>query len=265
MSQTYRVHGIILKTQPCRESDKTLLIFTKERGKLRLLAKGARKIKSKLGGSLEPPHEVYLMVAEGRSQDVVCEVELLNPRARIKKDLLRLGYFFYISELVHQCLPEGQTARHVYELLKSAVAELENKPQDALDCTRAAFGVRLVKILGLFPQLKMCVLCQHPLSAGGSQMIEKPKGVFLSFNHGGVLCETCASPRESGISLSPKEAQMFHALAYQPSTINSQSNLSSNLLQAIDFYVQYIFEAPVRSLSFLKCVKNGNLLTDSNR
>ena len=82
------------------EADRLLWLYTRQHGKLRALAKGVRKIRSRKAGHLEPFTRVALLLARGRDFYIVTQAETVDPYLSLREDLKRLGYASYVVELL---------------------------------------------------------------------------------------------------------------------------------------------------------------------
>lgn len=124
MSRSYKTEGIILKRINIGEADKIITVFTKHYGKLRLVAKGIRKTKSRKAGSLEPFNQVQLQVAKGRNLDLITEVQTLDSHQSWRKNLLKVTVAYYFCELVDKLTADNQVHQAVYELLRNALDQI---------------------------------------------------------------------------------------------------------------------------------------------
>ncbi len=104
----YRTPAIILKRQDFGEADRILTLFTPERGKLRVIAKGARKITSRKGGHIELFTYSNLLIAKGRNFDIVTQAETIQSFRKLREDLSRITYAYYIAELVDLFTQENE-------------------------------------------------------------------------------------------------------------------------------------------------------------
>ena len=114
---TYKTEAIVLSRRNFGEADKILTIFTKHYGKIRALAKGVRRMKSRKGGNVELFNQVSLVLAKGKNLDIITEVELKNSFRFWRQNLNRVGVAYYLVELVESLTPEGQANRFAYRLL----------------------------------------------------------------------------------------------------------------------------------------------------
>lgn len=143
-SRIYKVEAIILKRRNVGETDRILTVFTKEYGKLRVIAKGIRRITSRRAPSLEVFNRVVLLLHHGKTLDSVTEVDLRDGYQTLRKDLVLINAAYYACELVDVLLPERQEHRDIYDLL---VNYLNTPNLDRAD----RFALSLLHILGFLP------------------------------------------------------------------------------------------------------------------
>lgn len=124
MSRSYKTEGIIIKRINFGEADKLLTLFSKHFGKIRLIAKGVRKIKSRKSGNIELFFQISLMAARGRSIDIITEVQPINTFKNFRKNLKKTSMAYYFCELVDRLTAEGQANKKVYDLLQSHLTNL---------------------------------------------------------------------------------------------------------------------------------------------
>ncbi|MBI3915321.1 MAG: DNA repair protein RecO, partial [Chloroflexi bacterium] len=98
----YRVQAIILKRTDMGEADRLLTLYTRDHGKLRAMAKGARKPASRKSGHVELFMHSELLLARGRNLDIVTQAETRHAFLPLQSDLHRLGYAYYFAELLDQ-------------------------------------------------------------------------------------------------------------------------------------------------------------------
>lgn len=180
----YRDTGVVLRTYKLGEADRIIVLLTAEHGKVRAVAKGVRKTKSRFGGRLEPLSHLSLLVHEGRNLDVISQVDTIDSPASLIDDLDRLTQGLAIVEAVDQVVPDREPAPAVYRMLVGALRTLETRPSPLVV---PAFYWKLLAAEGVQPQLDACVVC-----AG-----EEPEVSIVAFdmNEGGVLCRTCRRGR----------------------------------------------------------------------
>ena len=114
--RTYRCEALTLKNTPLGESDLLVTLYTREHGKLRAVAKGARKSASKLVGHLEPLTVVRLSMAQGRSLDIVTQAQVLDSFPALKSNLTAITEGLYVAELTDGFGPEANANFELYQL-----------------------------------------------------------------------------------------------------------------------------------------------------
>ncbi len=185
----YRDTGVVLRTYKLGEADRIIVLMTAEHGKVRAVAKGVRKTRSRFGGRLEPLCHLSLLMHEGRNLDVVSQVDTIDSPAPLLSDLDRLTQGLAIVEAVDQIAMDREPAPALYRMLVGALRTLETRPSPIVV---PAFYWKVLASEGVQPQLDACVSC----GAG------EPGALLVAFdmNEGGVLCRAC----RRGRSVSPE-------------------------------------------------------------
>jgi DNA repair protein RecO (recombination protein O) len=123
--RNYKIDGIILKRSNLQEADRLLTIFSKEKGKIKVIAKGARRITSHKGGSIELFNHVRLNIVLGKNLDIVSEVEVIDSFSEWRKEIKKVGLAYYFCELVDKLTAEEQEHEAVFHLLVDALTRLD--------------------------------------------------------------------------------------------------------------------------------------------
>ena len=120
----YRTEAIILRRADLGEADRLLTIFTPARGKLRVVAKGARKPASRKSGHVELFTRSTLLIAKARNLDIVSQAETVEAYRALREDLLRSTYAHYIVELLDRFTGEEEESAELYDLLADTLSRL---------------------------------------------------------------------------------------------------------------------------------------------
>lgn len=167
MSQTYKATGINLKAMPLGEADRLVTILTREWGLIRVVAPGARKQNSKLGGRSGLFVVNELLLAKGRSLDKITQAETLESYPGLSRDLSKLAASQYLAELVLCHALSEQPQAELYELLNEHLRRLDQLPKKAsvpLVLAHLSHGVfHLLALAGIAPQVQLCCITQHSL------------------------------------------------------------------------------------------------------
>ncbi|HEV2527601.1 MAG TPA: DNA repair protein RecO [Thermomicrobiales bacterium] len=192
----YRTEAIVLGKLNLGEADRILTIFTPHYGKVRVIAKGVRKARSKLGPHLELFTRCQLNLTRGRDLDVVTSAETHDAYVTLRDDLDVLGHASHMVELVARLTEDRQEQEPVYDLLRGSLRLLA----DGLDpfAVTRHFEFALLSALGYRPELYRCLNCDRPLEAELN---------LFSINLGGMLCPDCRAtdPRAVGLSLNAQK------------------------------------------------------------
>ena len=246
--RTYRTEGIVLRQLPLGEADRVLTLFTPSRGKLRTVARGVRRTKSKLAGHTEQLTYVRVSVAVGKSIDVVSEAETVRSFRGVREDLGRLSQGLYLAELVDGFTVEQSPSAPIFHLLLDALKALEDGARG--EVLLRYFETALLARSGFGPELQRCVECRRVLEPGDH---------LFSSGRGGALCPTCRSTSRDGlihVSINAMKLLRFFQREPLPKAVALDPpegilNETERLLRA---YVRYVLERETRSTEFMRLV-----------
>lgn len=156
----YKIEGVVLRRRNLGEADRLVTILTRDRGKLTVAARGARRPKSRLGGRLEPGVRVRALVAEGRTLDLISQVEVLDARAALRRDLDRMGVVSVVLELADRALADRHPHPDAYRLLLQALDLVDRSPAGP---AWPWFAARLLVATGHRPTVTLCAVCGRRL------------------------------------------------------------------------------------------------------
>ena len=243
--RTYRAEALTLKKMPLGEADLLLTLYTKESGKLRAVAKGARRSTSRLVGHFEPLTLSRLSLARGRNLDIVTQAQVIQNFTTLKGDLTGITKGLYVAELVEGFGSEAHPNQQLYQLALEALEAIGQAPVS--DLPLRYFELHLLEVSGLMPELYQCVECRNPLV---------PDQHRFTPNGGGTLCPAC-TPADASIrplSLGAvKVLRLLHRsrLSELPA-INISPSLEREVKSILATSVQYWLDKEIRSNSFLE-------------
>jgi DNA repair protein RecO (recombination protein O) len=179
----YRDEGVVLRTYRLGEADRIVVLCTRRHGKVRAVAKGVRKTKSKFGSRLEPISHVALQLYEGRELDIVTQVDSIDHFRAIRDDLDRLTKASTMLEVVDQLSQEGGVNPRMYQMLIGGLRALAAHDGPLVV---PAFFWKLLSLEGYQPILDACAECGRTdelvafdLDSGGVLCVEHRRGVAL--------------------------------------------------------------------------------------
>ncbi len=250
----YRTEAIVLRRSDFGEADRLLTLLTPEFGKLRALAKGARKIRSRKAGHLERFMRTSLLLARGRELDVISQAEVIAAHPRLREDLTRSTLAHYAAELAEAFAPEGEESRALYRLLADTLDRLD--AGEELQRAIRYYELHLLDVAGFRPQVEVCVGC-------GEALREERGPYGFDPARGGVLCPRCAPRFPAACPLSRRALKaMRFALrsaypAFQSAPFNPQT--LQELGEIVGRHFLAILERRPRSLAFLSELTRGSL------
>lgn len=203
----YETDAVVLRTIRYGEADAVLSVYTRERGRVSAIAKGARKSTSKLGGRLQPGVLVHLMLHEGRGDmATVRGAQMVRTHAGLWVEGYRLRAAGCVLETALRGLPEHEASEETFNLLVRTLDLLSGAPprttEPRLEPLVLGFAVKLLVVGGLLPRLGSCASC----GAG-------PPLVGFSAQAGGALCPSCA---RMGEPLDPHVLDAYAGLVGRP-------------------------------------------------
>ncbi|HRY63223.1 MAG TPA: DNA repair protein RecO [Patescibacteria group bacterium] len=145
--------AIILRRQDFRDDDLLVTIYSRESGKLTLIARGAKKILSKLAGHLEPVSLSLLNAASGKSLDQLTGASQIKSYAHIKNDLNKTSAATWLLKIIDELTLESHEDERIFHLAEKYLDFLEQKEED-YEIAKLAAGFKLLALLGLDPSAK---------------------------------------------------------------------------------------------------------------
>lgn len=186
----YRDEGVVLRTVKLGEADRIVTVLTKEHGKVRAVAKGVRRVKSRFGGRLEPFMRIDLLIAEGRSLDVVSQAASIGTyAAEICIDFEAYSAANVIVETADKLVStEHERARDQYLLAIGALNALAKHMHEPTVVAQS-YVMRALSAAGWTPRLDSCVVCGR-----------RDELAYFSTLSGGMMCLTDRTPEATRLS-----------------------------------------------------------------
>ena len=240
----YRTDAIVLRRSDFGEADRLTTVYTPHLGKLRLLAKGVRRPVSKMAGHLELFTHARLLIAKGRSLDLITQCETIDCFLPLREDLLRTTYAHYSVELLDRLTPEHLEDHPLFSNLLNTLRRLsaDRQPEVAV----RLYEISLLDHLGYRPQLLHCAQCRVRV---------EPVVNRFSARAGGVLCPACGSADPGSAPLSVNALKVLRVLQSGDYQLASQLRLDEPLRREIEGHLittlHYLLEREINSTAFL--------------
>jgi DNA repair protein RecO (recombination protein O) len=249
--RVYRTEAIVLKGYNYGEADRILTLFTPNAGKLRAVAKGIRRTKSRMAGHLDLFTRSSLLVARGRQLDIITQAETMESFRPMREDLVRLSYGHYVAELLDSFTAEALANYPLYTLAVTTFRRLAGS--SSLDLVVRAFELQLLGFTGYRPQLHRCLNCNAPI---------EPASNHFSAKMGGVLCPQCGDSDRGAPPISVDALKAMRNLQTNESGMLQlpplREDIRREVEQRLSEYITYRLEGRPRSVRFLDTLRAEN-------
>lgn len=249
--RSFRAESIVLKHQDWGEADRILTLFTREHGKLRVIAKGVRKIRSRRAGHLEPFTHVALQLAKSKDLPIVTQAETISSFSALREDLGAIGHASYAVELLDKfTYPEGEHVA-LFNLIKNTFDRLTAGMAPAALVLRF-YEVRLLDLAGYRPELFACVVCGEKIKA---------EDQYFSAGQGGVVCPRSALGMAGLTPISVDALRFlrhFQRSSFTEATRARPSIEADREMEVVmQHYITYVLERGLNTPKFIRKVSRG--------
>lgn len=248
LERSFRTEAVVLRHSDWGEADRMLVLFTREHGKVRAVAKGVRKVRSRKAGHLEPFTRSHLQMARGREILIVTQAETIDAYQPLRENLLLTGYAAYIVELLDRFTYEEGENRTLYRLLYETLERIA-AGNDPFQLVRF-YEIRLLDLLGFRPELFQCVGCGEEI---------RPQNQYFSALKGGVMCPKCGAgdPANRTVSLEVlRFLRHFQRSAYPEITkARIPQAVQLEMESLLQYYLTYLLERKLNTPDFLRVIK----------
>jgi DNA repair protein RecO (recombination protein O) len=179
----YKTRAVVIKSMNLSEYDRLVTFMTEKHGKVRCVAKGARKAKNQFWGTLEPMSLINLIYFGREHQSLfrLNHSDIIESFHTIRDDFDKLYTGVYFLDLIDVMVLEGHWDPKIFSLLYQVLAALNQ--QRELEPLLRLFEIRLLALSGYKPQLEHCVFCRK---------IPEKDLIPFSYAHNGILCDSCS-------------------------------------------------------------------------
>jgi len=224
----FTTHAIVIRSLNYGESDKIITFFTKDFGKLKGIAKGARRSRKRFQNAFGLFSHLRLIFFDKEGLGLVRaeSCDILHSFPKIKEDLQKILYGNYYLELVNEMAGEREANREAFELLLSFLLSLEEATLQ--EEPLRIFEIRMLSLFGYRPNMRRCDLCKKDW-----EDLKEIPVVFFSLERGALICEPCSKMRNNLIPLSLETARLIEKI--------SQTELSK--VERLRFTLQALSES----------------------
>jgi DNA repair protein RecO (recombination protein O) len=245
--RVYKTEAIVLRTMELGEADRVLTVLTPRLGKLRVIAKGVRRPRSRIGGGLQPFSDVQLVLAVGRTFDVVTGSSLEDTHLGLQNDLHSTAAAWYVVDLTDRFVEGAADSHDAFRLLAQALSALDAGAAVARDVVARWFELALLDAMGFKPELQRCLECGAAI---------EPDGNGFSPVAGGVVCPQCRHAAHGARAVSTDALKVLRHLQRSPLvgvlTLRLATPLHREVERLLHATVTAVLERELRSREFLE-------------
>jgi len=203
-ARLYKTEAIVLRSMDLGEADRGLTVLTPRHGKLRVIAKGIRRQRSRIGGALEPFSDVQLVLAVGRTFDVVTQSSLEDPHLGLRDDLRSTAAAWYVVELADRFCEGAADSHAAFVLLAQALSALDADPGEvSREVVLRWYELALLEAMGFRPELTRCLGCGATI---------QPDGNGFAAVAGGVIGPECLAGELAASPITPDTLKLLRHL-----------------------------------------------------
>ncbi len=243
--------AINLKSYDLKESDKIIVMYSKEHGIIKGVAKGIKKPKSKLGARMDSLVANKVLIRKGKNLDTIYQADSLNTFKESRQDFDKLVYSSYISEIISVFgVEDDPSSKEIYELFYKALDRISNaKTKKDVMLAVIKFQLKMMLIAGFGLEFDTCLCCRE-------QILNED--MYFSIQMGGVICEECNETLGVKLKLHHKMRDFLQAMMqfdfnyesdYDKKATNKVCEVCFNLLQE---YIQSHSNKKIKTVSVIK-------------
>lgn len=246
--RVYRTEAIVLSRFDLGETDRIFTLLTRDRGKIRAIAKGARRPTGKLAPSLEYFTRSRMILSRGRDLDVITSVEVIERPEGLGERIEAFSHACHLAEVTNRLIPDDENVPEVYRLLAAALSELGQSGQPWL--LARWYEMALLALTGYRLDLYRCVGC-------GAELQAEPN--TLGIRSGGILCPDCRPGEPNGRVMSVNAQKILRSLDRNGMSeirrIGLDPTLANEIEAILSIYVRSIAERDFTSLEVLREIR----------
>ena len=222
-----KCEGIVLRTTDYGETNKIVTLYTREWGKIGVMARGAKKPKSRLSAITQPFTYGFFLLQNGRGLGNMQQGEIITPLRAIKEDIFLTAYASYVVELTDKSTDEKKTNPFIFELLYQTLTYL-NEGYDP-EILKNIYEMKMLPVLGLYPILNQCAICG-----------DKEGQFSFSIREGGIICHRCLTKDPYHLKISSATIKLLRIFYFfdlnRLGNISVKPETKAELKKVIDTY-----------------------------
>jgi DNA repair protein RecO (recombination protein O) len=240
--------AVVTRSLKLGETSKIVWLYTKDYGKVKAVAKGARTPKSKFGSSLELfTHSALVFYRKDRRDlQLLSQSDTLRHFPVLEKDVARFAFASACIELLDSMVMGEEPNPSLFRLLVEVLGCLEESSREGLKSVFWAFELKAAELLGYKPELSRCSRCGKENEEGLTR--------FAPLK-GGLICKACASRESDSFEISPQAKELLRKLQREDLCLAAQENPTSKLESEVDRIIEVFLQFHVDRLPGLKSLR----------
>jgi len=239
----YKVEGIVIRSMDYGEGNKIITLFSKEAGKVSVMVRGAKKLKSRHSAAAQLfTYGEYVFYKSGQ-MGTLNHAEIVQSHHILREDLRMAAYCSYVSELTDRMLDDSETNLFLFEQCKAAFQAMADGKDPEIIVH--IYEMKMLAFAGYMPELEQCVSCGEP----SEEMV-------FSVSMGGILCGSCKNKDIKAYELSGTLLKLLRLFAkidirrLGQTDVKEQTKLQLKML--IRAYMDAHMGVQLKSRSFLE-------------
>jgi DNA repair protein RecO (recombination protein O) len=195
-----KIEGIIIKTQDYGETHKIVTIFSKKHGKFSAIARGAKKMKSRMAAVTQPFIHGEFLIYMSKGLSTIQQGDIVDSLRTIREDIVKTAYAAYMTELTDKLVDSHQADYYLYDQFVQTLRWIAENEE--IEISMMMYELKLFKKGGIAPIVDQCARC------GNHDQL-----VYFSIAEGGLLCNQCLNFDDQAIQLPNAVAKLLHIFA----------------------------------------------------
>lgn len=237
-----RVEAIVIKTVDYGETNKIITLYTKERGKIAAMARGAKKPRSQFAAVTQPFIHGSYVIYKGTGLGSLNQGDPIKSFRKIREDLINASYAMYMAELVDKLTEENKHYMWLFDWFYLCLLHMEEGADP--EVLARIFEIKMLEVAGISPDFEKCMCC-------GSK--ETP--IAFSIRYAGFICARCSHKDEHAFPCSAQTVRLIKLFAdmnlHRLGNISLKQQTKSELKQIIRAYYDEYSGVSLKSRRFL--------------
>ncbi|KYG32041.1 DNA repair protein RecO [Alkalihalobacillus trypoxylicola] len=225
----HKVEGIVIRTSVYGESNKIVTLFTRELGKIGVMARGAKKPKSRLSSVSQLFMYGHFLVQKNQGLGTLNQGEIIDSFREVRNDLYLAAYASYIVELLDRLTDESEKNPYLFELLYQVLHYLDEGIDP--DVLMRIFEMKMLAVAGIKPELDQCVSCQ-----------KQHLPAAFSIKEAGFLCSNCLYKDSYAYKMTEQSAKLLRLFFYMDLNRLGKISLKEDTKKALKTIIQAYYE-----------------------